>query len=245
MPLLLKLRNLQSAADISQSQPTRPFLKEPANLWDDILLEADEDNLPMSRPSSKISALAKISALEKTSASAKKSASALTPSTDSLEPVEFQILCLPSNFNVNGSFEPQELVCRKAQAANHLNCIRNLIADKSFQYSHVIRQTSHAGVRTRSRTNIINLNKEISLHCRMYSHCHAKMVMLNADAETMSLFQPLTRDDIKASTAILSPNTPSSTKLKLSWIWQSTHTRTGMPQSMGTDTASQNECESS
>ena len=34
-------------------------------------------------------------------------------------------------------------------------------------------------------------------------------------------FKVLTVNDIKASTAIVNPNEPGSTQLKLSWIWQS------------------------
>ena len=34
-------------------------------------------------------------------------------------------------------------------------------------------------------------------------------------------FKVLTVNDIKASTAIVNPNEPGSTQLKLSWIWRS------------------------
>ncbi|KAF8218677.1 hypothetical protein L208DRAFT_1216552, partial [Tricholoma matsutake] len=43
------------------------------------------------------------------------------------------------------------------------------------------------------------------------------------DANMLSMFQPLTKDDLKASTAILKPNAPGSTNLHLSWIWHKPH----------------------
>ena len=45
------------------------------------------------------------------------------------------------------------------------------------------------------------------------------MVRLAAEEETLSRFPVLTRDDVKSSTALLNPNMPGSTKLRLSWIW--------------------------
>jgi len=50
------------------------------------------------------------------------------------------------------------------------------------------------------------------------------MVNLGADQGTLQEFRELKKEDIKASTAILKPNTPGSTTLHLSWIW---HDMTG------------------
>ncbi|KAF9546258.1 hypothetical protein CPC08DRAFT_649119 [Agrocybe pediades] len=56
----------------------------------------------------------------------------------------------------------------------------------------------------------------------MYTRCRRKMIKLNADPDkTNNVFRELTKEDVKASTAILKPNIPGSTKLKLSWIWHS------------------------
>jgi hypothetical protein len=43
---------------------------------------------------------------------------------------------------------------------------------------------------------------------------------LGAPFETTSRFQVLTTEDVIASTAIVKPNESGSTKIKLSWIWQ-------------------------
>ena len=51
----------------------------------------------------------------------------------------------------------------------------------------------------------------------MYSRCWAQLVILGGD---QSRFKVLTPVDVKASTAIIKPNDFGSTRLKLSWIWE-------------------------
>ena len=48
--------------------------------------------------------------------------------------------------------------------------------------------------------------------------CRARLILLGGD---QSRFKVLTPDDVKASTAIINPNESGSTRLKLSWIWES------------------------
>jgi hypothetical protein len=105
-------------------------------------------------------------------------------------------------------------------AETHLNRIRDLIAEKSFQYSHVIRVSPRKGVNTHSRAAVKKLNLQISIHCRFYTQCWSRLETLGADPATLQQFRKLTTDDVKASTAIVNPNEPGSTQLKLSWIWQ-------------------------
>jgi hypothetical protein len=42
------------------------------------------------------------------------------------------------------------------------------------------------------------------------------------------MFQQLKKDDLNASTAIVNPNVPGSTNVRLSWIWHHAHARTGV-----------------
>jgi hypothetical protein len=135
-------------------------------------------------------------------------------------PVEEQVLCLPSNRNVTPCNEDIELTFRKNQANAHLHQLRELIAEKSFQYSDVIRNAPRKGVKTRARGTIKGINTQISLHCQVYSHCRSRLIDLHADASTLQQFRELRKDDIKASTAVLNPNVAGSTSLHLSWIWQ-------------------------
>jgi hypothetical protein len=139
-------------------------------------------------------------------------------------PVEEQQIYLPSN----GNFADVEIDLRKNQASRLLHQLRELIADKSFQYSHIIRAAPRKGVRTRAQAVVQQLVNKITLHARMYNHCRSRSLALDCDAKTLSMFQQLTKDDLHASTAILKPNVPGSTTLHLSWIWHNAHIRTGV-----------------
>ena len=135
--------------------------------------------------------------------------------------IEDQIIPLPSNGNVGAEYAQLELSHRISQADHHLTRIRDLIAEKSFQFSHVIRVAPRKSVNTRSRAEVKKLNLQISVHCRLYTQCRARLIQLGASPEIAKRFQVLTTIDVMASTAIVKPNEPGSTQLKLSWIWQS------------------------
>ncbi|KAF8965105.1 hypothetical protein BDZ97DRAFT_1659385, partial [Flammula alnicola] len=202
-PLLTELARLQAAAGAFQS--TRSDTTEQDETmedWDNVA-EGINDGDATPDPDS-------ASAAEEQSASA-----------DDDIPVERQTLCLPSNGNVGPMYDEIELALRKTQAKAHLNQLRELIAEKSFQYSDVIRAAPRKGVRTRGRAAVKDLNMRISFHCQVYSRCRARLVLLHADEATLQKFRLLKKEDIKASTAVLRPNTPGSTTLQLSWIWHS------------------------
>ena len=113
-----------------------------------------------------------------------------------------------------------ELSLRKRQAARHLQCVREAIAEKSFQYSHVIRPAPRKNVKTRARSSIAKLSSTISFHAMAYTKCRTALVRLHADADTLRQFCELKAEDLKSSTALLNPNQPGSTSMRLSWIWQ-------------------------
>lgn len=134
---------------------------------------------------------------------------------------ERRILSMPSTWpSDDNSYCAVELELRIHHAARSLETLRDLIADKSFQYSHVIRVAPRKGVRTRARSTIAKLNHRISYHCRVYGMSRTAMVNLKADAATLKKYRTLEPEDIRSSTALLNPNEPGSSKLKLSWIWQ-------------------------
>ena len=54
----------------------------------------------------------------------------------------------------------------------------------------------------------------------MYNQGWAALVSLGANATLLRRFRVLTKDDVKASTALRNPNTQGSTTHQLSWIWQ-------------------------
>jgi hypothetical protein len=138
---------------------------------------------------------------------------------EDLVPVENQTLHIPSNQNVTPRHDDVELALRKNQARSHLHQLRELIAEKSFQYSDVLRKAPRKGVRTCARGTLKGINTQISFHCQVYSHCRTRLIQLGADELTLQALRELKQEDVKASTAVLKPNTPGSTALKLSWIW--------------------------
>jgi hypothetical protein len=131
-------------------------------------------------------------------------------------------LHLPSSHNTTTQhpFHQAKLDLRIRQATRYLAALRDAIAQKSFQYSHVMRDAPSKGARTRSRSAILRISDQISQYSRVYCRARAAMVRLGADEVTLNKFKLLTRDDVKASTAILKPNIPGSSSLRLSWIWE-------------------------
>ena len=199
-PLLAQLSERQAVAGISNtSGSSRSQANDSTVDWHEII-ERVNDGSPSAEPAHPAPALA-------------------TSDDPSLSTVEYQTLYLPSNSNVTPSPADVELVLRRYQAQTHIGQLRDLIADKSFQYSHVIRVTPRKSIKTKGRATVKGLNAQIAFHCQVYSHCRARMVRLNADSATLKQFPALKKEDLRASTAILAPNMPGSTTLQLSWIW--------------------------
>jgi hypothetical protein len=137
-------------------------------------------------------------------------------------PVEMRLLALPSSCSSCPSRDREaELSLRIGQAERTIHALRDTIADKSFQYSHVIRVAPRKHVHTRARATITKLNNIIAYHCRVYSHCRAAMVRLGASDFVLGKYQILLKEDVKSSSALLNPNEPGSSRVRLSWIWES------------------------
>lgn len=135
-------------------------------------------------------------------------------------PPERRTIPMPSNQSHNRQYRSTELTLRIKQATRYLAALREVIAEKSFQYSHVMRSAPTKSVRTRSRAVISKVSDQISHYSRVYNRARAAMVRLGADDSTLNKFRVLSREDVKASTAILNPNIPGASSLRLSWIWE-------------------------
>jgi hypothetical protein len=138
-----------------------------------------------------------------------------------LLPIERKTIVLPSNGNTETNVSVLEIKFRISQAQTQLNQLRELIADISFQFSHVIRGQIRKNVRTRSQKRVKSLHNQLTLHARIYTRARNHLVALNCEQSILGQFRELKREDLKSSTAILDPNEPGSTSLKLSWIWHS------------------------
>ncbi len=134
-------------------------------------------------------------------------------------------LVLPSNGTVADQHIGLELTFRKRKANALLTQLRELIAEKSFKYTDQIRKAPRKGVRTRGQTAVLEINRHLAFLCQVYAWNRARMIELGADESTLKAYQVLEKDDVKCSTAILTPNRAGSTKVTLSWIWQSADRR--------------------
>lgn len=201
--LVQQLKNSMHAAGVVEIASTTAHVQEPLAQWDEIANEPVPGG-PNAEPGGPDGLPNDLD---------------VSTSTGPIQ-IENQIMPLPSNGNVGPEFAHLEISHRFEHANHHLNRIRDLIAEKSFQFSHVIRVAPRKAVNTRSRAEVKKINLQIAIHCRLYTRSRARLIKLGADPVTMNRLQILTVEDIKASTAIVNPNEPGSTQLRLSWIWQ-------------------------
>ena len=82
-------------------------------------------------------------------------------------PIERHPFFLPSNGSFDKKYQDMELLLRIEQAKTHLNQLRDLIAEKSFQYSDVIRHAPTKGVSTRGRMHVKSIDNDISFHAEV------------------------------------------------------------------------------
>ena len=134
---------------------------------------------------------------------------------------EERLIVLPSNSEQCDAIHTQmELKLRIEQADKCLQALRDAIADKSFQYSHVIRAAPRKSVNTRARATIAKVDHQITYYARVYARCRQAMERLDADDVTLRKYQILSKEHVRSSTALLDPNKPGSTRVQLSWIWK-------------------------
>jgi hypothetical protein len=208
--LILQLNHTQREAGVAEPNSAINSQSFSSDIWDDLAF----DPIPMQ--SSEIPSPTSVPPLP--------SAASHTGSNRSEHvgplPIEDFLIPLPSNGNASLVYRDLEISHRISMADDQLNHIRNLIAEKSFQFSHVIRVSPRKGVATRSRAAVKKLNNEIAEYCRMYSRCRSSLITLGADDSVLSRYQMLNPSDIAASTIVINPNDPGSTRISLSWIWQ-------------------------
>jgi len=205
--LFAQLKQLQQIAGVAEPNASIISTSETADAWDDlafdpVLAEADTStfNSEPTRPATQ---------------SSPNTSNDIGP-----VPIEDQIIALCSNGNTSIAYRNLEIKHRTLMADEQLHHIRNLIAEKSFQFSHVIRVSPRKAVTTRARAAVKKLNNQIAEHCRFYARCRSSLLLLQAGQSILSQFRILNPEDIVGSTTILKPNQPGSTKIKLSWIWQ-------------------------
>ena len=141
--------------------------------------------------------------------------------TPTFMPIERKVIFLPLNGNIETDVSEIEIKFWKRQADTELHQLRDLIADISFQFSHVICGQICKKIQTHSQKWIKSIHNKRTLHARIYTCCQNHLVTLNCGDSILCKYHILMKEDLKSSTAFLEPNIPGSTTLKLSWIWHS------------------------
>ena len=216
--LFLQLKQAQQLAAVAEPNTTS-FPHADVDVWDDLAFDpvpASAEDLPTSAERRQAAAGAS-GGSAKASSQPVQSKSARIPG---IVPIEDQLIALPSNGNTSNIYRELELAHRISAADEQLNHIRNLIAEKSFHFSHIIRVSPRKGVTTRARAAVKKLNNLIAEHCRMYARCRSCILILGAEENILSRYKLLEPTDVAGSTVILNPNEPGSTAISLSWIWQ-------------------------
>ena len=94
-------------------------------------------------------------------------------------PPEQKSLHLPSSHLPSSDpLSKSELSLRIKQAGRYLAAIREAVAEKSYQYSHVIRAAPSKVVETRSRAVVKRISEEISFWSKVYCRAQSAMIRL-------------------------------------------------------------------
>ncbi|KAF8875673.1 hypothetical protein CPB84DRAFT_1752625 [Gymnopilus junonius] len=134
--------------------------------------------------------------------------------------IERQILVLLSNGNVNNDEQlgSMELDMCEKQAKMEIIQICDIIADLFFQYKHVMRGAVRCSLCNNGQHRVKALHEERTLHACMYSRCCQKLEKLKCGPKILNVLKVLS-EDLQVSTAVLNPNLPASSSIKLSWLW--------------------------
>lgn len=132
-------------------------------------------------------------------------------------------IILPPGPDVNDNsmykYRSEELNHRVRRADTLLARIRDAIAAKSFQYSHIQHPATTKAVLTRSRATNAKITHSIVLLAKLYTANHRRLLLLLTGEKVLQRYKVLQTADVRASTAIIDPNEPGSKSLRLSWIW--------------------------
>lgn len=121
----------------------------------------------------------------------------------------------------------KELELRKGHANDCLATIRTIIGQEAYQYKKIMKPAHDKVHRTRARSSIQTVHRNLVLQSRIYKRTRSAMLSLNMDLAILdSLYRELTATDIKVTSAVADPNVAGSSRTRLSWIW-TTHQGVG------------------
>ena len=176
--LLVKLKTFQETASVvSTASGTKPFFEN----------EGEFDEVGES-----------VSANEVTPAHSNATA-------PNVFPVEWQLLTIPSNGNVLGNLCELELHHRTKQARRQVDWLQDIVANISFQDSHVVCGAIRKTVWTTAQKHTKSLHRDLILHARIYTHCRSQLMALDCDERWLQIFWKLINPASQYSRIVLSP----------------------------------------
>lgn len=151
---------------------------------------------------------------------------------------ELLAIALPSMLPYNsphradlGGLIKSEFELRKGHANDCLASIRQIIGHQSFQFKNLLRTAQNKVHRTRARTSVNNVYRDLTLKAQIYRRTRVGLESLRLEPELLeSTYRILDKADLKVSAAIGDPNQRGLSQTGLSWIW------TTMPGNLSMDT---------
>ncbi|KAK7682710.1 hypothetical protein QCA50_014093 [Cerrena zonata] len=141
---------------------------------------------------------------------------------------ETLVIPLPSSFgsevchNELSDIAVLERKLRKGQANDALYNLRVAIAHKSFLHRTRLRNnapTTSYSKRLRSYGDVAAVQHSVEHSAKAYRLARKAMIVLGASEQHLQKYQTLSKEDLKASTAIADSNAPGQRSETLSWIW--------------------------
>ena len=113
-----------------------------------------------------------------------------------------------------------EFELRKGHANDCLSSIRQIIGHESFQFKNLLRPATDKVQRTRARTSIQHVYRELTLKAQIYRRTREALEALGVEPELLTTtYHILHKDDLKVSAAVGNPNQAGISQTSLSWIW--------------------------
>lgn len=117
-----------------------------------------------------------------------------------------------------------EFELRKGHANDCLSSIRQIIGHQSFQFKNLLRPATDKVHRTRARTSIQHVYRELTLKAQIYRQTRQALESLALEPQLLTTtYRILDKDDLKVSAAVGNPNQAGISQTSLSWIWTTIH----------------------
>jgi len=117
-----------------------------------------------------------------------------------------------------------EFELRKGHANDCLASIRQIIGQQSFQFKNLLRPAQGKVHRTRARTSIQSVYRDLTLKAQIYRRTQRALESLGVEPQLLiTTYRVLEKDDLKVSAAVSDPNQCGLSQTSLSWIWTTMH----------------------